>query len=189
MDKLLSGELKSWGYDTSVPLGQPILNIPADLWRILKPNTEDLSAELDGRKIVGIVVAGRDEALPTTENTKQLEAAGPVITKVRLLINVPSRAASLDGAPLQLTRRTFSVLLVLAEAAGSGLGPVPAAKIKQKLMSGQTSDRAVSDAMRDLREQLAPALRSQQAPTEFIQTRTGLGYILALQSEEVVIEL
>jgi hypothetical protein len=79
-----------------------------------------------------------------------------------------------------LAKRPFAVLLVLAEAVLNGAREIPAATIKARLMAPAASDRAVSDAVRDLRERLKPLGMSH-----IIQTPNNAGYYLALGREDV----
>ena len=105
---------------------------------------------------------------------------------MRLLIKVKGRQVSFDGKRLlpPLAPRPFAVFRMLAEAARDGTGPVTKAAIIQRLMSEQSLDSAVRDAVRELRKQLNPL-----GISHLIQTRNRIGYLLDLRPEAIEIRL
>ena len=188
VDKLLSGELVSSGYDSSLPLGQPITQISADLWRVLIPDFDESTAKLGEKKIVGIVVMPKKEAATRPSVATSRGAITSTAATARLVIKPASKEITLDGTRVQLSARLFKLLHLLAEAARDDVGPVPNAKIKQRIASVRASDSVASDAVRELRERLRQTFNQPFDSVELVQNRTSQGYLLNLRPDEVLIE-
>jgi DNA-binding response OmpR family regulator len=101
-------------------------------------------------------------------------AAGPTVVVSGLLrIDVPARRVMLDGKELDLTRREFDVLLLLAEAKGRVL--TRDTLVAQLWPEHVDSGRVVDTTMKRLRKKLGVAAES-------LQTVRGAGYRLAVDS-------
>lgn len=177
--RLLTGGLIAEGYDSDGSFDQPMIRIPSDRWRVLTPDFDESSAVSHNRKIIGIVVSPREkvDAGPSGEPSAIPLGSG----LVRLVIRQQSKSITLDGKPITLAARPFSLFLLLAEAAQAGTGPMRGSRIKDTLWSPGVSERAATDVVRDLRSKLRSVCGSGFDPHQFIQSRTGLGYVLDLR--------
>ncbi len=94
--------------------------------------------------------------------------AEPVIDHGRLRLDPASREVSLDGAPVALTTREFSLLQALLEHPGR---PMSRARLEERLYGWgeQVESNAVEVHVHALRRKLGP---------EWIKTLRGVGYMV-----------
>ncbi|MEX0853883.1 MAG: helix-turn-helix domain-containing protein [Bauldia sp.] len=105
-------------------------------------------------------------------------------TKARLIVNRPGNSATLDGIEKLLSPRSFDVLWLLAVAAYEGHTCVSRSELAKGLWgAAPRGDRAVDDAVRDLRRQLGTGRSSSRH--SLIVTRQAEGYQLGLRPEEI----
>jgi DNA-binding winged helix-turn-helix (wHTH) protein len=95
--------------------------------------------------------------------------------------------ARLDETDLRLTPRSVRLLLVLAEAAVAGGGPVSRQDIETELWSGYVSKKAVADAVHKLRCELADQDVVEAAAYLLIENYHAIGYRLAVAPSEIQI--
>jgi DNA-binding winged helix-turn-helix (wHTH) protein len=106
----------------------------------------------------------------------------------RLIVVCSQQSVTLDGTEIALPPRPFTVLLTLAEAASQGLPLVQRGDLQKRLYGNRAVDkRLVADAVRDLREKLASRGRRAKDKETLIETRSQVGYALAVPGEAIQI--
>jgi hypothetical protein len=106
----------------------------------------------------------------------------------RLIVKVAKQTILLDGAELKLPPRPFQLLHYLASQAAAGRALCERRDIEKHLWSTTVSDKAVADAVRDLRNKIKPILPKGVTPERFIENRQPAGYLIALQADEIRID-
>ena len=98
-----------------------------------------------------------------------------------LWITKSGSAVELYGTRIQLPPRPHNLICLLAEAALSGVPIVTRRDIEKALWGKKSVDtRHTADAVRDLREKLAPALPAGMSVAELVQNRPQQGYMLTI---------
>jgi len=106
----------------------------------------------------------------------------------RLVVMCSQQTVRLDGAEIRLPQRPFIALLTLAEAAAAGRPVVGRGELEKRLWGNHAVDkRLAADAIRDLRKKLASVNPRAKNTGSLIETRTTLGYALALPGEAIQI--
>jgi DNA-binding winged helix-turn-helix (wHTH) protein len=175
--KLRDGPLVTTGYLQGASVDQPPKIFLGDRWRVMAPNYEDSSATGAGITVFGILVY-EDEAAAGVP-------ARPAPPRLRMSRN--PRRARLDDTDLRLTPRSLRLLLVLAEAAAAGGGPVSRQDIETELWSGYVSKKAVADAVHKLKCELADQDVVEAAAYLLIENHLAIGYRLAVAPSEIQI--
>jgi len=147
-------------------------------------------------KIVGLEL-GADDYLPKPFEPRELVAriqsvlrrshgidAGPVIRFGRLEINFPRRAATLDGAAVDLTTNEFSALALLVRNRGKVL---TRDQILEELsgIESEAFNRTVDITMSRLRHKL----HDDPKMPNFIKTVRGTGYVFIGDEDRIGDEL
>jgi hypothetical protein len=101
LEKLRVGELSATGYDSRAPIDAPPVAIPAARWRILRADFKESSAASGNILIQGIQVSRPSSQAPA-----------PRLAVPRLRIIVAAHEAQLDGVVLNLTHRSFRLLVI-----------------------------------------------------------------------------
>lgn len=107
----------------------------------------------------------------------------------RLVIHVQAQSITFDGKDLKLPPRPFKLLHFLAKEATEGRPLCERRTIEKHLWATTVSEKAVADAIRELREKLAPVLPTGMLPRQFIENRTPAFYLIALPPDEISIEV
>jgi hypothetical protein len=175
LEKLKAGELIATGYDSGAPIDAPPNTIPADRWRTLTANYKESSATMGNVVITGIQVL---------RPTAQAPAPQP---RPGLRIDVRARQAQLDGTDLNLTARSFKLLVMLARQASKGAHIVPKQTIERELFAAPTDERAVARAAWRMRQELVSAGLERHRVEELIQNQRALGYRLMMDPPEIQI--
>jgi hypothetical protein len=176
MEKLKAGELIATGYDSLAPIDEPASTIPADRWRTLTANFKESSATTGNVVITGIQV------LRPTAQVPAQPLSGP-----RLRIDARTRQAQLDGTDLNLTARSFKLLVMLARQASKGAHIVPKQTIERELFAAPTDERAVARAAWRMRQEVVSAGLERHRVEELIQNQRALGYRLMMDPPEIQI--
>ena len=159
IEKLRNGTLVASGYDSNAPIDAPAVTIPPDRWRVLTPDFDESTATSGDRKIIGIVVVLREATTSATGNVTLPATIANAPRLVRLVIREESKEITLDGMPVPVTKLSYDLIALLAEAAQNGSRLVSNAKIEQGLWKSKVpSERAVADCVRNLRKQLTQAM-------------------------------
>lgn len=108
----------------------------------------------------------------------------PVVARdPQVILRSASRSMVIFGRTVKLSPRRFKVAEVLVEAARRG-AIASRRDIERKLYGNQSvDDKLAADAVRDLRDAIAPVLPAGMSPTDFIQTRTTQGYALGIERD------
>lgn len=106
----------------------------------------------------------------------------------RLVIHVQSQSISLDGKEQTLPPRSFKLILFLAKEATAGRPLCERRDIEKQLWPTIVSEKAVADAIRDLRTKIAPILPNGVLPKQFIENRASAAYLITLPPNEISIE-
>jgi hypothetical protein len=187
-ETLLTGDLVAYGYETGGALDQSMIRIRPDRWRVLEPNFDKSSANSGGSEIIGIVVIPKEKSAPVPSAAKSPMPNRITPDMFRLVIKAASMVVTVDGTLVPPRPQPFKLLLLLAEAARDSSGVVPNAVIEQHLfLNALVSTRAVSDSIRSLRELLKEALGDGFDSRGLVQNRAGVGYLLNLRSDQVLI--
>jgi DNA-binding winged helix-turn-helix (wHTH) protein len=182
-ETLLTGDLVAYGYETGGALDQSMIRIRPDRWRVLEPNFDKSSANSGGSEIIGIIVIAPVRSAAKSPMPNRISP-----DLFRLVIKAASMVVTVDGTLVPPRPQPFKLLLLLAEAARDSSGVVPNAVIEQHLFhNAVVSTRAVSDSIRSLRELLKEALGDGFDSRGLVQNRAGVGYLLNLRSEQVLI--
>ena len=99
--------------------------------------------------------------------------------KYRLVLTPSTRAVRLDGREAVLRPRPFQLLEILVRHHRRGTPIVSPHDIYRQVFSAETSDAAVRGLVTELRELLTKAFGAS-AVSGLVETRTGLGYALAV---------
>lgn len=118
-------------------------------------------------------------------NIDGLDIARP---EPRLILQVGKRIISLDGAELKLAPRSFRLLHYLAQQAVAGRALCERRNIEKVLWPTVVSDKAVADAVRDLRNKIKPILPKGMTAERFIENRPPASYMIALAADEIRID-
>lgn len=121
---------------------------------------------------------------PSKPLTLDLTLVRPPNQTVRLRLHVTSLKVEVDGRVAQLPSRPFELLLLLARRAQAGRSIVSAADIHNHMFSVSTSSGRVRSLVKELRDLLATRLKV----VDLIETRSNLGYTIALPSKEILLE-
>lgn len=105
-----------------------------------------------------------------------------------LILQAGKQTIVLDGAELKLPPRSFQLLHYLASQAIAGRALCERRDIETHLWSTTVSDKAVADAVRDLRKKIKPILPKGVAPERFIENRQPAAYLITLQADEIRID-
>jgi hypothetical protein len=175
MEKLRTGELVATGYDSRAVIDAPPNTIPADRWRTLTANYKESSATMGNVVITGIQVL---------RPTAQAPAPQP---RPGLRIDVRARQAQLDGTDLNLTPRSFKLLVMLARQASKGAHVVSKPAIEAELLAAGAAQQAVAQAVWTMKQELLSAGLERSRVEELIQNQRGLGYRLVMGPPEMQI--
>jgi DNA-binding winged helix-turn-helix (wHTH) protein len=197
-------------FSALAPLG-PAGEISADHWPLLAFDLRDSSARLDGIKLIAIRVGRKDGTVPNqyptdasvaprctpssirekpaTSVPPDSESVPIATTAARLVINPESKHVTLDGVVVPPTPQPFLLFLLLAEAVRHRSGPISNRTIEKHLWGNTVvAKRAVSDAVRELRNLLTSALGKDFDPHRLVQYQSKFGYCLRLSPDQVVIQ-
>jgi DNA-binding response OmpR family regulator len=189
LDRLRAGVLVATGCDLRAPIDAPPSEIPAERWTRVSLNLRASSATFDGVEITGIKlrIAEGAEAESFSSEAPILHPAASATPAVRLTLRKASKEALLEGRPLKLTAQPFNLLLILAEAAWTGMSTVSHGKIRDRLVANDASENVVAEMVRTLREQIKDQFGPGIDPKQLIQNRSRLGYLLEIDPEEIQI--
>jgi DNA-binding winged helix-turn-helix (wHTH) protein len=99
--------------------------------------------------------------------------------KHRLVLTPATRTVRLDGREAVMRTRPFQLLEILVRHHRRGVPIVAQHEVYRSLFSAETSETAVRGLVNELRQLLTTAF-GKDAVAGLIETRTGLGYALAL---------
>lgn len=101
----------------------------------------------------------------------------------KVILRAGARSIVLFGRTVKLSERRFLVAQAIAAAASRRA--IASRRDIERALYGNRSvdDRLVADAVRDLREAIAPALPDGIAPADFVQTRSNQGYALGVEHD------
>ena len=103
--------------------------------------------------------------------------------KARLVLYVAQKRIVFDGREASLQPRRFQLLHLLARRLRDDQPLVPAAEILTEMFGNTTEDSRARKLMGELRSDL----RTQLKADDLIETRSGVGYCIALSAGEVSI--
>lgn len=106
----------------------------------------------------------------------------------RLIIQVGKQTIVLDGTELKLPSRSFRLAQYLAGQAVVGRALCDRRDIEKHLWKTTVSDKAVADAVRDLRNKIKPILPKGMTAEQFIENRPPASYMIALAADEIRID-
>ena len=177
LDKLRAGSLVSTGFNPANQSDVPRRQIHFDLWRTLKPDFSDNSAQGGGLHIFDILVT-------TSEQAPEL-----VFDQPRLVLSDNMKSVRYDSSSeIKLQPRTYQLLHLLASRAIARNPIVSANEIYRTIFAEGTSSNAVRDLVRELRRMLKPLDAATLGARMLIETRNQQGYLLRLTADQVSIE-
>lgn len=106
----------------------------------------------------------------------------------RLVVYIQNQSIMLDGKKQKLPPRSFKLIFFLAKEAVAGRPLCERRDIEKHLWKTVVSEKAVADAIRDLRKKIAPILPDGMLPKQFIENRTPALYLITLPPNEISIE-
>jgi hypothetical protein len=106
----------------------------------------------------------------------------------RLIVQIGKQTVVLDGTELKLPPRSFRLLHYLAQQAVAGRALCERRDIEKFVWSTVVSDKAVADAVRDLRNKIKPILPKGMTAEQFIENRPPASYMIALAADEIRID-
>ena len=174
LEKLKAGELMATGYDERAPIDARKITIPADRWRTLTANFQESSA------VTGNVVITGIQLLRSTSRAAVASRSSP-----RLRILVRERQAQLDGQDLNLTRRSFNLLVMLARQAAKTAHVVPKQTIEAELFAARPPKKAVAQAVWTMKRELVST--GLERVDELIRSQRAVGYRLMMDRSEIQI--
>jgi DNA-binding winged helix-turn-helix (wHTH) protein len=179
VEKLREGLLVATGYDSRASLAAPPATIPADRWRVLAPSFEESSAAGGGLAISGILVSSSNIA----GRWKEVSVPEP-----RLRIVKAARRARFDGSDLNLSPRSFNLLMILAEGVIQGAAPVEKRLLENKLLAGTFSEKAVCQAINRLKRQMKSSGVERENAQSLIENIRAVGYRLRLSASDIQVD-
>lgn len=179
MGLLQGGPLISTGYDSRSPIDALESTIRADRWRVLTPNFDDSSAAGKGFEITGILVSSLDSFRTPKE---------VILPEPPLQIARAARRARLYGRDLNLTPRSFDLLVLLAEGAIQGAVPVPKRNLEGRLLPKDFSDKALGQMVNRLKNEMIKSGIDRESAQSLIANIRAVGYCLTLSSSDIRIE-
>jgi hypothetical protein len=163
-ERLRSGELVGTGHDSRDPFG-PRRQIPADRWAHVIIDYETSTVEAGQVTIIEVEIA----------------ADGG------LHINKPFKRARLGVVDLNLSGRSFELLVTLAEGAKKEVPFVSLEDLAKKHFEKATNDKALGQGIEDLRIQLRSRIGRKAADHLIVNLRRK-GYRLNMPAAEITIE-
>jgi DNA-binding winged helix-turn-helix (wHTH) protein len=161
--KLESGELTATGRDPGYPLS-PRREIPAERWRYLEIYYLDSSVGTTDGRIIEVEISPEGS----------------------LQISRQYKRARLGAVELNLSDRSFELLLMLAEAAAAGRPFVSHQAIIDRFYSSQ-DEKALGQGIEDLKQHLTRSGIDDIQVRRLIDNVRGKGYRLNMPSEKVAI--
>jgi len=161
--RLLSGELVATGRDPRDPFS-PRRPIAVDRWRYLECDYEKSAVEAEQTKIIEVEIS--------------LDGA--------LHVSRRFRHARLGITPLDLSDRSFDLLLMLAERVRDPF--VPLKELEVRFYKDSTNMKALNQGMDDLKERLERSGVRHETVEQLIVNIRGKGYRLNMPPAEVLIE-
>jgi DNA-binding winged helix-turn-helix (wHTH) protein len=162
--KLMTGELVATGRDSRDPFA-PRRQIPADRWRYLEIDYQKSAVEAEQARIIEV----------------EISADGGLHMSRQL------RLARLGNVPLVLSRRSFDLLLTLAEAACAGHTFVSLEELTKKHYEKATNDKALGQGIEGLRQHLVRSGVARKTVDRLIINVRGKGYGLSVPAAEIAI--
>lgn len=107
----------------------------------------------------------------------------------RMVLGQADGSVMIDNRTVILTAQSFQLLLLLAKAALAGPGFIGIRRIEDALWGNARTTRTVADAIRELRDALAPLVGDKPKAAKLIANRKGQGYRLALKPQELAIRV
>jgi DNA-binding response OmpR family regulator len=105
-----------------------------------------------------------------------------------LRISKPFKRARLGIVDLDLSSRSFDLLLTLAEGAANELPFVALEELAKRHFENATNDKALGQGIEDLRIQLGSRIGRKTADVLIVNIR-GKGYRLNMPAAEITIEV
>ncbi len=194
--KLCDGLLIGSGYVSGDPPGSPRSDVQPNRWSVLKLDFDNWSAEGTGITLNDLRIrepgpapelllsSPSDPPAETAEANDRKVISADEFVRQRLTLDTANLAAELDGRVFKLPSRPFQLLRLLAQRLHEGSPIVSAAEIHKAMFSEQTSHSRARGLVGELR----PYLRATPASPDLIETRSNVGYALALEASEVSIK-
>ena len=161
--RLATGAFVATGRDPRDPFSPRQLILP-DRWRYLEVDYDRSAVEADRVWIVEVEVS-LDGALHMSRRF---------------------RSARLGILPLDLSDRSFDLLLMLAERVRDPF--VPLGELNKRFYENATNPKALNQGMDELKEHLERSGISQETVEQIIVNIRGKGYCLNMPAAEVLIE-
>jgi hypothetical protein len=165
--QLRDGTLVAFGYDSRGAVDDPPVRIPADKWRVLKPDFADSSATMPGMLISGI---------------------GVTRSRPRLHIEMASKWARFNNCKLELAPRSFQLLAILAEAACQGDRPVAKRDLEDRLFGDRFGEKALAQSISKLKTEMIKSGVDSGIAQALIENDRSVGYRLKLSQADIQIE-
>jgi DNA-binding winged helix-turn-helix (wHTH) protein len=148
------------------------------------------SLEAGWRALVEAETRASAGSVDNEDSAATAEEAIPQKKVVRLCIKRHLRLAAIDGEQRVIAEQPLKLLCLLAENAKRDNGYVSNSKIEDYLWGSNLSKvtRTTRDVIRDLRDAIAGDAANGSELRGLIETRTNLGYRLALKPEEIELE-
>jgi DNA-binding winged helix-turn-helix (wHTH) protein len=160
----------------------------------LQQTLNTLDAEWTAFVSAELSTAGRAAPIEDTDQrTRKAETTKAIsqnraLSGPRLSIAKRARLGVFDGHSLKLSRRSFDLLLMLAQGGGNASAPVLKRDIEKQLFSAHSGEKAVSQALHRLKRELKKSGVGHPTVDSLIENIRATGYRLTIARSEIKVD-